>query len=89
MASDYISQRLIRVKPQGYVFPAFVQSEASTHPDVLPAYVPPSCDQAHPVQLGQPTLFTEEKTLGLLSYVSISRQHCRKLSVLGQVGLTG
>jgi hypothetical protein len=32
----------------------------------------PTCDQAHPVQLGQPTLFTEVVIGSLLSYLSNS-----------------
>jgi hypothetical protein len=45
------------------------------------------CDQAHPEQLGQQTLFIEVKTNGLLSYMN-SPKHSRKLFVLGQVKLT-
>ena len=43
-------------------------------------------DQAHPVWLGQPTLYTEVRTRGLLSSVNNGPWHSRKLSVLGQVG---
>ena len=55
----------------------------------LPMYLLPTCDQALPVQLGQPSLFTEAKTCSLLSYMSSGSQHSRKLTVLVQVGLTG
>lgn len=54
----------------------------------LPIYLQPAYDQAHLVQLEQPTLFIEVETCSLLPYVN-SLQHCRELSVLGQVGLTG
>ena len=40
-------------------------------------YLLPTCDQAHPVQLKQPNLFTEAKTCGLLSYMTNSPQHSR------------
>lgn len=45
-------------------------------------------DQAHPVQLGQSSLFTELKTHGLLSSMNNGPQHSRKLSVIGLRGLT-
>ena len=35
---------------------------------ILPKYLMPTCEQARLVQLGQPTLFTEVKTCGLLSF---------------------
>ena len=50
--------------------------------------LPPTCDQVHAVELGQASLFTEVKTLGVLSYMD-SPLHSMKLFVLGQVGLTG
>lgn len=53
----------------------------------LPIHLLPTFDQAHPVLLGQPTLFIQMKTCGLLSYTYNSLQQFRKLSVLGQVGL--
>lgn len=45
---------------------SFNGEQASIQPDTPPAHVPPSstCDQAHPVQLGQPSLFTKVKTHG-------------------------
>ena len=52
-------------------------------------YLLPMCDQAHPVQLGQPSLFTEAKEHGLLYYMNNIRQHSRKLSILGQVRIIG
>lgn len=42
-----------------------------------PMYLPHKCDQAHPVQLEQLTLFTEVKTDNLLSYMNNSPQHSR------------
>ena len=44
------------------------------YPDIRPTYVLPPAhrDQAHPEQLGQPTLFTEGKTGDLLSYMENS-----------------
>lgn len=48
----------------------------------LPVYLQPVYDQAHLVQLEQPTLFIEEKTCGLLSYMSNMPQHSKKLYVL-------
>lgn len=50
-------------------------------------YLPPMCDQAHTVQLGQPTLFIEMKTYDLLSYKTSSPQNSRKLSLRGLVGV--
>ena len=55
----------------------------------LPTYLPPTCDPAHAVQLGQPASFTEVKTRGSSSYMDSSPQHTRKFSVLRQVRLTG
>lgn len=63
-----------------YFSPAFNQG--------LACILTSMCDQAHPIQLGQPSLFTEAAK-GLLSYLNINLQHSRKLSVLGQAGLTG
>ena len=82
MAMNYITSVLIKANPQGYVLPAFVQLGASIHPDVVPAYPSPTpCDRAHPVQLDQPTLFTEWKTW--LVILHEQPQHSRKVSVLG------
>lgn len=70
------------------VLPAFVQSgQTYILMDFLPTYLPPLCDQAHPVQSGHPTLSTKVKTQGLLSYTNNTHQQWRKLSVLGQVEL--
>lgn len=56
----------------------------------LSAYFLLTCDQAYPMQMAQPALFTEMKmTLELLTYKNSSLQCSRKLSVFGQVGLLG
>ena len=52
----------------------------------LPTYFPPTCDGARPVQLGQPTLFTEVKESNLLAYMC-SLQHTRSQLSLGKWGL--
>lgn len=44
---------------QGYVLPAFIQSWASIYPDMLPAYLPPTCDKAYSIQLRLPTSFLQ------------------------------
>lgn len=36
----------------------------------LPLYLLPRCDQAHPMSLGQPSLFTEAKTSGSVSHIN-------------------
>lgn len=54
---------------------------------LLPVCFPPTYDQAQPLQLGQPSLFTEVRMHSLSSYVNKSPQHSRKVSVLRQVGL--
>lgn len=54
----------------------------------LPIHLLPTGDQAHPALLWQPTLFIQMKTHGLLSDMYNSPQQFRKLSVLGQVGLS-
>ena len=62
MATKYIGQVFIKANPQGYILPAFVQSQAAYIPTYFrPEYLPPLCDQAPPVQLGQPNLFREVK----------------------------
>lgn len=69
------------------VLPAFVQwGQAYILSYFLPYYRAWHPGQAYPVQLGQLPLFTQVKTLGLLSSVNDSPQHSRQLSVLGHVG---
>lgn len=53
-------------------------------------YFLPTCSQAHILcDWGQPSLYTVARAQGLLSYMNISPQNSRMLSVPGQVGLTG
>lgn len=51
-----------------------MQSVASIHPDVFPVYVLPTymSPSVQPMQLGTPSLLTEMKTHGLLSYMNNS-----------------
>ena len=76
MASKYISQGLLKAKP----------TRLHTLCHFPLTYLLPVCAQAQPMQLGQLALFTEVKIHGWLYE---QPQHSRKLSVLGQVGLTG
>lgn len=49
------------------VFPAFFQSGVSMYSDI-PAACASACDQTHPEQLRQPTLFIEVQAHDLLSH---------------------
>lgn len=49
MALNWVSEVPIKAKPTRLMY-------------FLLTHLPPMCDQAHPVQLGQPTLFTDVKT---------------------------
>lgn len=53
----------------------------------LPTYLPATCDQAHPVQLGQPTSFTDMKTTWHV--ILHESQHSGQSPVFGQVALIG
>jgi hypothetical protein len=77
---------LIKTKPTWQHAPCPSPVEASIHPDVLLKCLLPACDQACPVQLGQPTLFTEVKESNLLAYMC-SLQHTRSQLSLGKWGL--
>lgn len=87
MAMNYVSLVLIWQNPQGWLTSNETQAYILMY--FQPTYRPPMCDQADPMQLGQPTLCTEVKAYSLSSYMNNSPQHSRKVSVPEQVGLTG
>lgn len=59
---------LEKQNPPGYVLPSLNQGQPYILTYFLPMHLQPRCNQAHPVQLEQPALFTEAKTRGLLSF---------------------
>lgn len=91
MAVNYVSRWLIKVKPTGLCTSSIQLEVGQAYIAIyfLPTYLQPMCDQAHPVQMGQPTLFIELKIHGLPSDMNNSSQHSRELSVPRQVGLAG
>jgi hypothetical protein len=52
----------------------------------LPTFLLPTCGQTYPVQLGQPSLFTEVKTHGLLFYMTTAPA-CQEVMSLSKWGL--
>lgn len=60
-------------KPTGIYFPPSSNQEKAYILNVLPAYIlPPTQNQAHSVQLGQPNMFRTLEGCGLLSYMNCS-----------------
>lgn len=61
---NYLSQGLYKGKPCETLHfrPLSNQRQAYIQLYFLPLCLPPTCDGAHPVQLGPPTLFTEGRT---------------------------
>ena len=58
---------LQRQTPQDYALPLSSEGQAYILTYFLLRYLPPMCDQAYSVQLGQPTLYIEVKPCGLFS----------------------
>lgn len=88
MASNYVSWRLIKAKPSRAHTSHLIQLGTSTHPEVLPAFV-------HPAYVWPSTSYALVATKAVsrkqkhMAYMNSSPQHSMKLSVLGQVKLTG
>lgn len=91
MSLGYFSQVLIKAERSRlwYFLLWFSRRQVYILTYFLFTDLPPTFDQAHPVQLRQPNLSINVKTSDLFSYIKNSFQHFRKFSVLGQVGLTG
>lgn len=64
-----------RQNPQGYVLSVFVQQGQAS----IMMYLLPTSDEAHAVQLGQPSWLKEARTCGLLSYMTNIPQHSRHI----------
>lgn len=76
MAMSYTGQVLKKTNPQGHILPAFVQSGASIHPALLPAYMWSSTS----VTAGSTKLDWDKKTRELLSYINSSQWYFRSIS---------